>query len=54
MREHLHRLPVHPAEQLLVATGSGAPTGLLLGASGLLAAAGAAVVVAVRRRAMES
>ncbi len=122
MREHLHRLPVHPAEQLLVedlrrrparrdpaavhdrdpvgmgrgastprwragtaggsstsggggtvggagtvggsgtaggsaalaATGSGTPTGLLLGASGLLAAAGAAVVVAVRRRAMES
>ncbi|MGA5066085.1 HtaA domain-containing protein [Streptomyces exfoliatus] len=38
----------------LAATGSGAPTGLLLGASGLLAAAGAAVVVAVRRRAMES
>ncbi|MFJ8659257.1 HtaA domain-containing protein [Streptomyces sp. NPDC093795] len=38
----------------LAATGSGAPTGLLLGASGLLAAAGAGVVIAVRRRAMES
>ncbi|MFE2012543.1 HtaA domain-containing protein [Streptomyces sp. NPDC059491] len=38
----------------LAATGSGAPTGLLLAASGLTAAAGAAVVVAVRRRAMDS
>ncbi|WP_306329162.1 LPXTG cell wall anchor domain-containing protein, partial [Streptomyces venezuelae] len=38
----------------LASTGSGAPTGLLLGASGALAAAGAAVVVAVRRRATES
>ncbi|MET9675737.1 HtaA domain-containing protein [Streptomyces sp. NPDC006482] len=38
----------------LAATGSGAPTGLLLTASGLIAGAGAAVVIAVRRRATES
>ncbi|CAM5347711.1 HtaA domain-containing protein [Streptomyces narbonensis] len=38
----------------LAATGSGTPTGLLLAASGLIAGAGAAVVIAVRRRALES
>ncbi|MFF1510748.1 HtaA domain-containing protein [Streptomyces sp. NPDC058326] len=38
----------------LAATGSGTPTGLLLGASGLFAAAGGAVVIAARRRAMDS
>ncbi|MEU4066152.1 HtaA domain-containing protein [Streptomyces wedmorensis] len=38
----------------LAATGSGAPTGLLLAASGLTAGAGAAVVIAVRRHALGS
>ncbi|MFB7606115.1 HtaA domain-containing protein [Streptomyces gardneri] len=38
----------------LAATGSGTPTGLLLAASGLIAGAGAAVVITVRRRTTES
>ncbi|MFE5907977.1 hypothetical protein ACFQ6B_02605 [Streptomyces wedmorensis] len=43
-----HRDPVR------VGAGSGAPTGLLLAASGLTAGAGAAVVIAVRRHALGS